>query len=129
MGWYYDFTETGEKSLTAALIVDGKVYFTSYVPPANSINANVCAASGKGRLYVFDLHKGTRSYSNIFYDLGERVPDTPQIVIPAPETGEPPYVYIIGVGKGEVNDKGEPSGTIKVASGLGVNKIYYHINE
>lgn len=129
LGWYYDFTDTGEKSLTAALIVDGKVYFTSYVPPSNAINDNVCAASGKGRLYVFDLHKGTRSYSNIFYDLGERVPDTPQIVIPAPETGEPPYIYIIGVGKGEVNDKGQPSGTIKVASGLGVNKIYYHINE
>lgn len=129
LGWYYDFVDQGEKSLTAALIVDGKVYFTSYVPPALLNDSNVCAVSGQGRLYAFDLHKGTRTYSKVYYELGERVPDTPQIVVPAPETGKDPYIYIIGVGKGEVNEDGETTGTIKVASGLSVNKIYYHINE
>ena len=127
-GWHYDFTGTGEKSLTAALIIDGKVFFTSFVPSANVISDLVCSSSGQGRLYIFDLHKGTRTYANIYYELGERVPDTPQIVIPAPETGEEPYLYIIGVGKGEIKD-GEATGTINVGSGLGVNKIYYHIDE
>ena len=129
LGWFYDFSGLGEKSLTAALIVQGKVYFTSYSPPADSVAENVCVVSGSGKLYVFDLHKGTRTFSQLYFELGERVPDTPQIVIPAPETGKDPYIYIIGVGKGEKNKDGEYSGTINVASGLGVNKIYYHINE
>ncbi len=129
LGWYYDFTELGEKSLTAGLIVDGKVYFTSYVPPAQGVSETVCTASGEGRLYVFDLHKGTRTHDFLYYELGERVPDTPQIVIPAPDSGEDPYIYIIGVSKGEKNEAGEYTGTINVGSGLGVNKIYYHIDE
>ncbi|GGI68889.1 pilus assembly protein [Shewanella gelidii] len=128
-GWYYNFTNEGEKSLSAPLIVAGKVYFTSYMPPSSNISETVCTISGQGRLYVFDLHKGTRNYTHYFYDLGERVPDTPQIVIPAPESGEDPYVYIIGVGKGEKGDDGDFTGTINVGSGLGVNKIYYHIQE
>lgn len=129
LGWFYDFTSLGEKSLTAPLIVQGKVYFTSYSPPADSVSDNVCVVSGAGKLYIFDLHKGTRSSSQLYYELGERVPDTPQIVIPAPESGKDPYIYIIGVGKGDKNEQGEYSGTINVASGLGVNKIYYHIDE
>ncbi|MCE9685277.1 rRNA (guanine-N1)-methyltransferase [Shewanella sp. AS16] len=129
LGWYYDFAGVGEKSLTAGLIVGGKVYFTSYVPPVNAADANVCVASGEGRLYVFDLHKGTRTYEQLYIELGERVPDTPQIIIPPPENvGDPSYIYIIGVGKGECVDN-TCSGTVNVGSGLGVNKIYYHVDE
>ncbi|NRD72810.1 rRNA (guanine-N1)-methyltransferase [Shewanella sp. VB17] len=128
LGWYYDFTSAGEKSLTAALIVDGKVFFTSFVPSVNAISDLVCSSSGQGRLYLFDLHKGTRSYEHIYYELGERVPDTPQIVIPAPDEGDESHIYIIGVGKGDVED-GESTGTINVGAGLGVNKIYYHVDE
>ncbi|SIQ60748.1 type IV pilus assembly protein PilY1 [Shewanella morhuae] len=129
LGWYYDYPTAGEKSLTASLIVDGKVYFTSFVPPSQSVSDTVCTVSGLGRLYVFDLHKGTRTLTSVYYELGERVPDTPQIVIPTPESGKDPYIYIIGVGKGEKRDDGEYSGTINVGSGLGVNKIYYHIDD
>lgn len=129
LGWYYGFSTAGEKSLTAGLIVDGKIYFTSFVPPSQSVSDTICTVSGLGRLYVFDLHKGTRALTSIYYELGERVPDTPQIVIPAPKTGEEPYIYIIGVGKGEKRKDGEYSGTINVGAGLGVNKIYYHIND
>lgn len=130
-GWYYDFTANGEKSLSASLIFDGKVYFTSFVPPTNQavdLDAGVCGFSGQGRLYVFDLHKGTRTYNQVYYEVGERVPDTPQIVIPKPEDGEEVKAYIIGVGKGEC-ENGECKGTIELGSGLGANKIYYHINE
>lgn len=130
LGWYFDFKSRGEKSLTAGLIVDGKVFFTSYVPPTETVSDTLCSVSGEGRLYPFDLHKGTRTLSNAeYYELGERVPDTPQIVVPAPDSGKDPYIYIIGVGKGEKNDDGEYSGTINVGAGLGINKIYYHINE
>ncbi|MCG9966062.1 pilus assembly protein [Shewanella cutis] len=126
-GWFYRFSGIGEKSLAAAIIIQGKVYFTSYSPPADSVADNVCLVSGVGKLYAFDLHKGTRSFSQLYYELGERVPDTPQIVIPAPETGKDPYIYIIGVGKGEKDENNENTGTINVGTGLNTNKIYYYI--
>jgi len=128
-GWYYDFTSSGEKSLTAGLILRGNVFFTSYVPPSQTLSDTVCTVSGEGRLYVFDLHKGIRTTSHLYYELGERVPDTPQIVIPKAAEGEDSYIYIIGVGKGEKLPDGEYTGTINVGSGPGVNKIYFHIDE
>ncbi|MGX9462382.1 pilus assembly protein [Shewanella sp. A14] len=130
-GWYYDFTSGGEKSLSSSLIFAGKVYFTSFVPPlAGTINYDlgVCDLSGKGRLYVMDLHKGTRTYSETYYDLGERVPDTPQIVIPKAEAGKEAVAYVIGVGKGDC-ENGECKGTITLGSGLTTNRIYYNIDE
>jgi type IV pilus assembly protein PilY1 len=129
-GWYYDFPSLGEKSLSSSLIFDGKVYFTSFVPPTNNqvdFDLGVCGFSGQGRLYVFDLHKGTRSYSQVYFDVGERVPDTPQIVVPKPEDGEESKAYII-VGKGEC-ENGECKGTVALNNGLTTNKIYYHIEE
>lgn len=130
-GWYYSLAVAGEKSLSASLIFDGKVYFTSFIPPTNEgvdPDAGICSFSGQGRLYVFDLHRGTRSYSELYYEIGERVPDTPQIVIPEPELGEDSNAYIIGVGKGECAN-GECSGTIELGSGLSTNRIYYHLDE
>lgn len=130
-GWHYNFANTGEKSLSASLIFDGKVYFTSFVPPINqqvNLDAGICGFSGQGRLYVFDLHKGTRTSSELYYEIGERVPDTPQIVIPKPEEGEESKAYIIGVGKGEC-EHGECKGTVELGSGLTTNRIYYHQNE
>lgn len=130
-GWYFNFEAAGEKSLSASLIFNGKVYFTSFVPPAElevDLDAGICGFSGQGRLRDFDLHRGTRSYSEPYYDIGERVPDTPQIVIPKPEDGEESTAYIIGVGKGEC-ENGECKGTIGLGAGLTTNRIYYHLNE
>ncbi|RPA63885.1 type IV pilin biogenesis protein [Shewanella frigidimarina] len=130
-GWYYDFTLAGEKSLSSSLIFDGKVYFTSFVPPAGGTidyDLGVCDLSGEGRLYVLDLHKGTRTYSDLYYELGERVPDTPQIVIPKADTGNDTIAYIIGVGKGDCVGN-DCKGTVVLGSGLTTNRIYYHIEE
>jgi type IV pilus assembly protein PilY1 len=136
LGWYYNFSGAGEKSLSASLIFGGKVFFTSFTPPTTTgidVDKGICGVSGKGRLYELDLHKGIRTYSQLYYELGERVPDTPQIVVPDPgvdENKEPieSSTYLIGVGKGQCTGN-QCTGTIKVGPGLEVNKIYYHINE
>lgn len=88
----------------------------------------MCGFAGQGRLYVLGLHKGTRTYSELYYDVGERVPDTPQIVIPEAGDGEESVAYIIGVGKGEC-ENGVCKGTATLGSGLTTNRIYYHIEE
>ncbi|MGS0730098.1 rRNA (guanine-N1)-methyltransferase, partial [Shewanella sp. 0m-11] len=45
LGWYYSFGGVGEKSLAAATIIEGRVFFTSYVPGQAS-DANQCLVSG-----------------------------------------------------------------------------------
>ncbi|MCL1051239.1 rRNA (guanine-N1)-methyltransferase [Shewanella abyssi] len=141
-GWYYQFSGAGEKSLSAATIIQGRVFFTSYVPGDNSVD-NQCLVSGVGRLYGFDLHRGIRSYTEEYYEMGERVPDTPQLVIPPNGEGDS-YMYLIGIGA--AGDKMEykdcPAGSLNcpppppcesgdnkcVGDGPGVNRIYYHVD-
>ncbi|GIU45846.1 type IV pili system adhesin PilY [Shewanella sairae] len=137
-GWYYTFGSTGEKSLAASTIIEGRVFFTSYVPSGSS-SASQCLVSGMGRLYGFDLHKGTRSYTHEYIEIGERVPDTPDLVIP-PNGSDDSYMYLIGIGKAGDdmvkvpdpdgnNDSCLPGDNKCVGGSLGVNRIYYHINE
>lgn len=142
-GWYYQFGSNGEKSLSAATIIQGRVFFTSYVPGDNS-DANQCLVSGVGRLYGFDLHRGIRSYTHEYIEMGERVPDTPQLVIP-PNGEDDSYMYLIGIGA--AGDKMEykdcPEGSLNcpppppcepgdnkcIGGGPGVNRIYYHVDD
>jgi type IV pilus assembly protein PilY1 len=57
-GWRLDLQFNGEKSLSRSLTIDGKVYFTTFVPA--TVPANVCEPeSGSSRLYVVDLLNAT----------------------------------------------------------------------
>ncbi|WP_345889359.1 hypothetical protein [Shewanella algae] len=78
LGWYYDFTRSGEKSLSDASIIKGRVFFTSYVPGSKA-SAEQCLVSGKGYLYVFDLHKGARSYTQTYLETGGKSPRHPAV--------------------------------------------------
>ncbi|MCF1437804.1 MAG: rRNA (guanine-N1)-methyltransferase, partial [Shewanella sp.] len=129
-GWFYDFSGDGEKSLSAAAIVFGRVYFTTYVPGDTSA-ANVCLAPGQGRFYGFDLHRGTRTFTQEYLEMGEQVPDTPQLVIPP---GGSDNMYFIGIGNaGEHMQPVEPAKGCDpgdprcIGGGMRANRIYYYI--
>ncbi len=135
-GWYYDFTRNGEKSLSDASIIKGRVFFTSYVPGSQT-STNQCLVAGQGYLYGFDLHKGTRSYTKTYLEMGESVPDTPQLVVPpnirSDGTVADSYMYLIGIGNASEkmekvkSDPGCPPGDHKcVGGGPSTNKIYYY---
>ncbi len=79
-GWYYDLPASGEKSLAAATVVGGVAYFTSYTPSSATETTNQCSLSGgKGSMYAFHLHYGTKVYDQLSFTTSNDVPDTPQL--------------------------------------------------
>lgn len=143
-GWVYQFKSKGEKSLAAAAIIQGRIFFTSYVPGDIQDSKDKCLAQGEGRLYGFDLHSGKRAFINKnetdkdnpihdYISMGSRVPDTPQLVIPS---GGNDNMYLIGIGNaGNIMEKTENYDGCDIndqkciSAGLRTNKIYYHIAE
>jgi type IV pilus assembly protein PilY1 len=64
-GWYITLEETGEKSLSRSVTLQGRVFFTTFVPPdpLDPDAEYVCRPSeGTGFLYAVGLHDGTAKY-------------------------------------------------------------------
>ncbi len=62
-GWFIDFTQTGEKNTSAAIVINGIAYYTSFTPPEFAAELVDCKPpSGKGWLYAVDLALGTKRY-------------------------------------------------------------------
>ncbi|MEH6492136.1 PilC/PilY family type IV pilus protein [Halopseudomonas sp.] len=55
-GWFYTFSETGEKSMASPLIYDGRILFTTYAPTEDQEQENVCAVRyGRSFLHTVSL--------------------------------------------------------------------------
>lgn len=68
-GWYFDFKETttpyyvGEKGLSSPIVLDNKIFFTTFLPQANPDNP--CqGAEGTGRLYAVNVFNAAAVYKN-----------------------------------------------------------------
>ena len=57
-GWYYRFATDGEKSLTAPIIFNNTVMFTTYVPPGDEV-INCAGGAGTGRFYMMSILNGS----------------------------------------------------------------------
>jgi type IV pilus assembly protein PilY1 len=69
-GLYIDLVESsgtfiGEKGLASPVVIGGKVFFTTYVPPQDVGNVSGCSVSGDGtsRLYALDMLTGGAAYN------------------------------------------------------------------
>ncbi len=72
-GWFIDFTQTGEKSTSAAIVINGIAYYTSFTPPEFSAELVDCKPpTGKGWLYAVDLALGTKRYNWLSEDTDNR---------------------------------------------------------
>jgi type IV pilus assembly protein PilY1 len=108
-GWKYSLT-TGEKSLSKPSVVGGVAYFSTFTA-ADESNDNKCSLSGGGgSLYAFHLHYGTKVYDSLKFDVGDNVPDTPQLFFDKNDDFESQFL-LIGVGKGE-----DGTGVVKAKS-------------
>ena len=96
-GWFIDYAAGGEKSMSAATAIAGVAYFNSFTPGGSSSES--CELNtGSGLLYAVDLALGTKVYDWRSLSVGDRVPDTPTIIIPPDD--EQSRLLFVGVGEG-----------------------------
>lgn len=63
-GWYLDLLEAGEKGLASPTILKGRVFFTTFIPPAQVVNADTCSMNqGTSRFYSLDLLTGGAGFN------------------------------------------------------------------
>jgi type IV pilus assembly protein PilY1 len=61
-GWKLHLENNGEKGLSAPLVSDGSIFFTSYLPQGTSSSINCAPSEGDGRLYAVRLKDGSAAY-------------------------------------------------------------------
>ncbi len=105
-GWRYEMQTGVEKSLSAALVLGGVAYYTSFLPAANVQNNTCILEAGSGSLYAFNLNYGSRVFQTDSVDVGDKVPDTLELFLDEDDKGRS-KLLLIGVGAGDSS-----SGTI-----------------
>lgn len=128
-GWLINYEGSGEKSVSQAIAIAGVAYFNSFTPASTSVVGQCELNAGEGKLYAVGLSQGTTIYNWRSLDIGDRIPDTPTIVIPPEAPTEDtngdglidetdivssPRLRLVGVGKGVDENGGEGTGTITV---------------
>jgi type IV pilus assembly protein PilY1 len=73
-GWRLKLEEIGEKSLATPITINSKVFFTTYLPKADTGAAACAPSEGAGRLYAVDLQDAT---AVINYDTSDDDPNMP----------------------------------------------------
>ena len=59
LGWKFWLNESGEKSMGAGLVLQGKLYFTSFLPKVQDFQQCTIQSIGTMRQYMIDMHYGT----------------------------------------------------------------------
>ncbi len=111
-GWRIEL-DTGEKTLAESLIFNGKVFFTTYTPPATdvAVNPDTCQPNlGTGNLYAIDIDIGASDTSSTtsFSVSGRSVnklsldgiPSEPSIVVIDQENGSSKSGIMVGLEEG-----------------------------
>lgn len=114
-GWKYWLAESGEKSMGAGVVLQGKLYFTSFLPQVQSFEECTIQSIGAMRQYMVDMHYGT-SFKYVVDQDGNETPQryvevnnkvADDLVIHA---GDDSKIRIIGGAPGEeviLKDEGE----------------------
>ncbi|MGL5524335.1 MAG: pilus assembly protein [Aeromonas veronii] len=59
LGWKFWLNESGEKSMGAGLVLQGKLYFTTFLPQVQDFQQCTIQSIGAMRQYMIDMHYGT----------------------------------------------------------------------
>lgn len=105
-GWRYELA-LGEKSLSAASVVGGVTYFTSFNAMLDEPSQGQCTIEhAAGAVYAFHLHFGTKVYDELTFITNYNTPVTPSLYlgesVPCSDTDcdnsktQTPSLYLIG---------------------------------
>lgn len=124
-GWVNWLNEPGEKSMGAGVVLQGKLYFTSFLPQVQSFQQCTIQSIGAARQYMVDMHYGSSFRYVVDLD-GNETPEryvevqnkvADDLVVHA---GDDAKVRIIGGGVGEeVILKDEGNGEPERCTGVG----------
>jgi type IV pilus assembly protein PilY1 len=128
-GWYITLEATGEKNLSRSITLQGRVFFTTFVPP-DPLDASIeyiCRPSeGTGFLYAVGLHDATAKYdwaapfdatltkADRSKAIKDHIPDFPVAYFGEAEIG------LVGVGAGT-----DGSGIERTGMGLSTSAVYW----
>jgi len=128
-GWFITLENTGEKSLSRSVTLQGRVFFTTFVPPdpLDPEVENICRPSeGTGFLYAVGLHDATAQYdwatpysgqfskADRSKKIKDHIPDYPVAYFGEVEIG------LVGVGAGT-----DGTGIERTGMGLATSAIYW----
>lgn len=118
-GWLYRLTEPGEKVLSNAVVMEGAVYFTTFLP--ESRNVNKCQrVIGASRLYGLSLLEGAPA---IDFDNDGNFDPFRELILP----GLPPMPQLLLGPEGEqVLLTGTAATDIGEAAGLGLRRTRWY---
>ncbi|MDY7828325.1 PilC/PilY family type IV pilus protein [Aeromonas caviae] len=114
-GWVNWLNEPGEKSMGAGVVLQGKLYFTSFLPQVQSFQQCTIQSIGAARQYMVDMHYGS-SFRYVVDLEGNQTPEryvevqnkvADDLVVHA---GDDAKIRIIGGGVGEeviLKDEGD----------------------
>lgn len=114
-GWVNWLNEPGEKSMGAGVVLQGKLYFTSFLPQVQSFQQCTIQSIGAARQYMVDMHYGS-SFRYVVDLEGNQIPEryvevqnkvADDLVVHA---GDDAKIRIIGGGVGEeviLKDEGD----------------------
>lgn len=99
-GWYFSLTNSGEKSSAEAIVINGIVYFTTFIPPNLDPDIVHCEQpNGKGLLYAVDLALGTTVYNwdednpdaepEVSTEISEQFLGAPTLIVVPDDDGDP----------------------------------------
>lgn len=124
-GWVNWLNEPGEKSMGAGVVLQGKLYFTSFLPQIQSFQQCTIQSIGAARQYMVDMHYGT-SFKYVVDLDGNKTPEryvevqnkvADDLVVHA---GDDAKIRIIGGGTGaEVILKDDGNGEPERCTGAG----------
>jgi type IV pilus assembly protein PilY1 len=115
-GWYISLEQTGEKSLSSSITLNGVSYFTSYYP--NPDNSNACVpGAGTARVYALDTQNAssvfdftgndTLTKEDRYVQLGSLILDRPSIHVD--DDGKIRIFFPAGGTGGTTNDQVDPT--------------------
>ncbi len=132
-GWYIDLESSGEKNLSAPLVVQGVAYFTTFVPPTIDASTDCVTAEGSGWIYALDILTGAAINSDYDETNGDLIEKSDRHKIIG--EGIPSKVVPLAIGDKIVLLTGSGGGIYSETvpfggnTGSGFEKILYWIKE